>query len=65
MKLVPDVKDAWRWFSIRAMVLQGAVAASWLAVPDDMRASVPPEWLAGAALVLTALGVLGRLVDQP
>ena len=65
MKLVPDAKDAWRWFSIRAMALQGAVAASWLMVPDDMRASVPPEWLAGAALVLTALGVLGRLVDQP
>jgi len=47
-----------------AMALQGAVASAWLMVPDDMRAAVPAEYLAGAAIVLTFAGALGRLVDQ-
>ena len=64
MKLVKNAKSAWRFFSVQAMVLQGAVASSWLFVPDDMRAAVPAEWLAVAAIALTALGVAGRLIDQ-
>jgi hypothetical protein len=64
MRLVKDAGKAWRWFSVQAMALQGAAAGAWLAVPDDMRASVPSEWLAACAVVLTAVGIVGRLVDQ-
>jgi len=64
MKLVKDARKAWRWFSVQAMALQGAAAGAWLAVPDDMRVAVPSEWLAACAVVLTVLGVAGRLVDQ-
>lgn len=64
MKLVKDAREAWRWFSVQAMVLQGAVASSWLFVPDDMRAAVPAEWLAVAAIALTVMGVAGRIIDQ-
>jgi hypothetical protein len=64
VKFVSDWRKAWRWFSVQMFALQGIVAASWLSVPDDMRAAVPSEWLAIAAVVLTALGILGRLVKQ-
>jgi len=64
MKLVKDARKSWRWWSVRAMALQGAVAGSWLAVPDDMRGAVPAEWLAAAAILLTVMGIAGRLVDQ-
>ena len=64
MKLVKDARKAWRWFSVQAMALQGAVAGAWLVVPDDMRAAVPAEWLAACAVALTVLGVAGRLIDQ-
>jgi len=64
MRLVKDARKAWRWFSVQAMALQGAAAGAWLVVPDDMRAAVPAEWLAACAVVLTVLGVAGRLVDQ-
>ena len=63
-RLIKDVKSSWRFFSVQAFALQGIAAASWLAVPGDMRAAVPSEWLAGAALLLTVLGIIGRLVDQ-
>lgn len=64
MRLIPQWQRAWRWFSVQAFALQGALAAAWLAVPDTLRASVPSEWLAAAAIVLTVLGTAGRLVDQ-
>jgi len=65
MKLIPDAKRAWRWFSVQAMALSGIIPAAWLAVPDEMRAAVPTEWLAACAIALAVLGVIGRLVDQP
>ena len=64
MRLVKNARKAWRWFSVQAMALQGAVAGAWLVVPNDMRAAVPSEWLAVAAIGLTVLGVAGRLIDQ-
>jgi hypothetical protein len=64
MRLISDWRGAWRWFSVQALALQGVIGASWLVVPDDMRAAVPAEWLAVAAVVLTIIGIVGRLVDQ-
>jgi hypothetical protein len=64
MMWVKNARQSWRWWSVQAMTLQGAAAGAWLAVPDDMRASVPSEWLAACAVVLTAVGIVGRLVDQ-
>jgi hypothetical protein len=64
MKLVPGARRAWRWFSMQALAFQGALAGAWLAVPDDMRAAVPADWLAAAAVVLAVMGAFGRLIDQ-
>jgi len=65
-KLVPvkNWRKSWRWISVWVMGLQGAAATSWLMVPDDVRSSVPAEWLAVAAVVLTMIGIPGRLIDQ-
>ena len=65
MKLVKDWRQAARWFSVQAQALSAAAGAAWLVVPDDMRAAVPPEWLAACAIVLAVLGIAGRLIDQP
>ena len=64
MKLIPDWKSAPRWFSTQAMALAGIVQAAWLGIPDDMKASVPQEWVAALTGALMVLGIVGRLVDQ-
>jgi len=64
MRLIPNARRAWRWFSVQADALAIAGAGAWLAVPNDMRAAVPSEWLAVGALVLAALGIVGRLIKQ-
>lgn len=64
MKLVPNARRAWRWLSVQIMALSGIIPAAWLSVPEDMRAAVPQEWMAIAAIVLAVLGIIGRLVPQ-
>lgn len=64
MRLVTNWKRAWRWISVQAMVLAGALQGAWMFVPDDLRASIPPGVVQGFTIVLLTLGVIGRLVDQ-
>ena len=64
MKFVEDAKNAWRWFSVRAMLLAGAIQGAWLFVPEDLRTSLPPTFLQGITIALMILGIYGRLVKQ-
>lgn len=63
-ELVPDWKRAWRWLSVHALAITGALPGIWLSLPADWRAAVPAGWLAVATLVTAAVGVYGRLIDQ-
>ena len=64
MKLIEGWKSAYRFISVQAMVLAGAIQGAWLFVPDDLRASIPQTWLQGITLMLMVAGVAGRLVKQ-
>ena len=64
MKFVENAKHAWRWFSVQAMVLAGALQGAWMYVPDELRASIPPGLVQGITIALLAAGVAGRLVQQ-
>lgn len=65
MKFVEDAKQAWRWFSVQAMVIAAALQGAWVYTPDEMRATVPHGVVGAITIVLLVLGVAGRLVDQP
>lgn len=65
MKLVEDAKQAWRWFSVQSMVLAAALQGAWVYIPDDLRHNIPSSVVQGVTIALLALGVVGRLVDQP
>ena len=64
MNIIPEWKQAWRWLSIHAMTLALAVSAAWVAIPQDLRASIPGWSAAGLTGFLMLLGIAGRLVDQ-
>lgn len=64
MKLIEDWKDAWRWFSVQAMAAAGALQVVWIGMPDDLKASIGPQWVQGITFALLLLGVFGRLVKQ-
>ena len=64
MKLVDDAKQAWRWVSMWCMTIAGAIQLAWLGIPEDLKASIPPDVVQGVTLALLAFGVAGRLVKQ-
>jgi hypothetical protein len=62
--IVDNARSAWRWFSVQAMVLAGAIQGAWAFIPEDMKASIPPGIVQGITIALLVAGVAGRLVDQ-
>lgn len=64
MRPVRNWRRFWRWYSTWASGAGIAAAAAWLAVPEGLRAAVPDEAKAVIAMVLFAVIVLARIVDQ-
>lgn len=64
MKLVENAKESWKWISMQAMTLAGALQGAWVFIPEDMRDSVPKNIVHWLTLSLLVLGIIGRLVKQ-
>jgi hypothetical protein len=64
MKLVDDAKSAWKWFSVQAMILAGALQLAWETLPPEWKASIPDSYVRWGTLAVLAIGVFGRLVKQ-
>ena len=64
MKLTPNAKDAYKWFSVQAMALVVAIEGAWLAMPPDLKSRVPETWVDFLSMALLVLGIFGRVVDQ-
>ena len=65
MKLIQNWRKSYRMLSVQAMAVATAIQGAWMAMPDDMKASVPPQAVYWATMGLLAFGIAGRLVDQP
>lgn len=63
LKLVSDWRQAWRWFSVHAMLLAVSLQGAWLAVPDDIRGHLS-RYAPAVSMVILVCGIIGRLVDQ-
>ena len=68
MKLIDDVKGAWRHFSTIALAAGAALQGVWIAFPDDLKAQLP----LGAVKVVSYLtacilvwGLIGKFIKQP
>jgi hypothetical protein len=64
MTLIENWRTCWRMLSVQAMTLAGAIQGAWLFIPEDMKASIPPNVVQWLTMALLALGVAGRLVKQ-
>ena len=64
MRLIPNWRRAHRMLSVQSMALAGVIQGAWLAVPDDMKSSLPPHIVQWVSLILLFAGIAGRLFDQ-
>lgn len=63
-ELVDDARRFWKWASVQAMVLAGAVQGAWAAFGDDLKQNVPHWLVTTITLGLLVAGIGGRLVRQ-
>lgn len=64
MKLVSDVRQSWRWFSVQLAALVTVLPLVWAELPDDLKAYIPDEW---RPFIVSGMGLaimLGRMIDQ-
>lgn len=65
MKLIEEANKAWRMFSVQMMSVATAVQLSWAALPSDMIASIPQQYVQYLTIGLLVAGIVGRVVKQP
>jgi hypothetical protein len=64
VKLVPNARRAWKWFSMQMMALAATAQVAWESLPADALAVIPMDWRGYITLGLVVAAMLGRLIDQ-
>lgn len=64
MKLIPNWRSRLRDYSTLALALGASIVAAWIALPDDLKAHLPTDWVARVVGALNALGLAGKFVVQ-
>jgi hypothetical protein len=65
MKLIPEIKSAWKMFSIQAQTLALAILGAWTTIPPELKSNLPPDLVYWMAMGLMVAGIVGRLIQQP
>ena len=63
IKLVDDVKSAWRWFSTWLIAVSGSLIIAYENFPQ-LKEYVPDKWFHTIMGIMLALIFLGRIVKQ-
>lgn len=62
--LVSNWRDAWRWWSVRIAAVLASLGPIWLTLPEELKQSIPVEWLPYVAPILILSIVFARVIDQ-
>jgi hypothetical protein len=64
MKPVADWRNAWKFYSVQALVAIAALQAAWETLPPEAMSVIPVEWRGYVTLGLALAGAVGRLIPQ-
>jgi hypothetical protein len=64
MKLVPDWKEAGKWWSVQLLALNAALQLAWETLPADALQIIPADWRGWIAMGLCLLAIMARMIDQ-
>lgn len=64
INFVSDWRKSWRWLSVQVPAVNTAFLATWALLPVKFQDALPLPAVLAIAIVLIALGVAGRMVDQ-
>lgn len=64
MKLVPNWRQAYKWFSVRLILVLAALPEVWTWLPMEWRQSLPEDTLKWLCGIVGILAVYARVVSQ-
>lgn len=64
MRLVENVRSAWKWFSVQVLALLALLPLVWESLPPESQALIPEHWRPWIVTVLALIGIGGRIVKQ-
>ena len=64
MRLIPDWRRAWRWFSVQTLAILAVLPMVWAQMPPEIKAYVPATWGWAVFMFIALGGIAGRLIDQ-
>ena len=64
MRMVPEARRAWRWFSVQALAVLVALPVLFETLPPEVVAVIPADWRPWLIAAVALAGMVGRLVDQ-
>lgn len=68
MKLIEDIKGAWRHFSTIALASGATIQGVWIAFPDDLKAQLPMGTVKVVSYLTACIlvwGLVGKFIKQP
>lgn len=73
MKMIPNWRQAWRWWSVRVSAIGALLSAAALAAPDALLSAwhvlpldrLPPRVVFALQLLMLLLVIATRLIAQP
>lgn len=63
-RLIPEWRQAWRYFSMQSMGAAVALVSAYGALPEKLQDALPGTIVITLAVFILLLGMAGRLVDQ-
>jgi len=64
ISFVSDWRNAYRWFSVHAMLWASVAQVTYMGLPNELKASLPQKWVTCFTTAILILGIVGRLVNQ-
>ncbi len=64
MNLIADWKAGWKLLSVQANSIGAAIAVTYASMYEQLKDTLPPQYMAGITAAVFVLGIVGRLVSQ-
>ena len=64
MKLIENWQSAWKMWSVRILAALAIVATSWVAVPDNVKALIPDQFLGYVVGFVSVCAAIARIIKQ-
>ena len=63
-ELISNWQDCWRWFSVQANSIGIAISSTYAIMYDQLKETIPANYMAAATAIVFLLGIIGRIANQ-